>query len=97
MKVPVKVWITVGIIAGIGIGTGFLTIGLLALSMRRNDESASLVALGTTLLAASIAALVAHLHGGFAISRKTNHASPLHHPRLALANRRRGAGCRVVV
>jgi hypothetical protein len=62
MKVPIKVWITLAIIAGSGIGTGSLVGGILA---GRQDERTTMIASGATLLVISAASLIAHLAGGF--------------------------------
>jgi hypothetical protein len=63
---PKKIIITLAIIAGIGIGTGALVMGILLMSLGWTvAEPAVFAAAGSAILAASIAALVAHLAGGF--------------------------------
>ncbi len=64
MGIPVRVMITLAMIVGIGAGTGMLTFGIL-LELDYRDEHAGLIAFGGTLLSASVAAMVAHLAGGF--------------------------------
>jgi len=59
-----RVIITLLIIAGIGVGTGALVFGLTVHSYTRSDE-ATITAIGSMILASSLAALVAHLSGGF--------------------------------
>jgi len=59
-----RVIITLLIIAGIGIGTGALVFGLTASHYSRSDD-ATITAMGSAILASSLAALVAHLSGGF--------------------------------
>jgi hypothetical protein len=66
MKIPIKVWITLAIIGGIGLGTGSLTVGLLLPTSKYGGEAPPImIAIGAMLLAASTAALIAHLAGGF--------------------------------
>jgi hypothetical protein len=61
-----KTLVVVAIIAGIGVGTAALLFGILMLSLGDyHDESAGIAAGGAGLLAASLAALVAQLAGGF--------------------------------
>jgi hypothetical protein len=61
-----RVFITLAIIAGIGLGTGALVFGTLMLMFSLSmDEEATFVAAGSALLTSSAAALVAHLWGGF--------------------------------
>ncbi len=61
-----RVLITLAIIAGIGLGTGALVFGVLMLIFSSGmDEEATFVAIGSTLLTSSAAALAAHLLGGF--------------------------------
>ena len=64
MPIPLKVLITIIIIVGIGAGTGALVFGILdALSFR--SDPAAFIAWGSAVLATSLAALAAHLAGGF--------------------------------
>jgi hypothetical protein len=63
VKVPIKVWITLAIIAGTGIGTGLLVAGIL--NAGHQDERVTMIAGGATLLVISGASLIAHLAGGF--------------------------------
>ncbi len=61
-----RVFITLAIIAGIGLGTGALVFGILMLIFSSGmDEEVTFVAAGSALLTSSAAALVAHLWGGF--------------------------------
>ena len=61
-----KLLVVLAIIAGIGIGTGALVFGILGMAGGGYyEEYAAMTALGAGLLAASIAALVAQLAGGF--------------------------------
>jgi hypothetical protein len=61
-----RVFITLAIIAGIGLGTGALVFGVLMLIFSSGmDEEVTFVAAGSALLTSSAAALVAHLSGGF--------------------------------
>jgi hypothetical protein len=63
---PKRIVITLAIIAGIGIGTGALVMGILLMSLGfAMAEQAAFAAVGSAILAASIAALVAQLAGGF--------------------------------
>jgi hypothetical protein len=63
---PKRVLITLSIIAGIGVGTGALIFGILMMSLGDSiSEQAGFAAGGSAVLAASIAALVAHLAGAF--------------------------------
>jgi hypothetical protein len=62
---PVRVIVTLIIIAGIGIGTGALVYGLLVDPKSTSDDPAAFTAIGAAVLAASVAGLVAHLAGGF--------------------------------
>ena len=63
---PKRIIITLAIIAGIGIGTGALVMGILLMSLGWTvGEQATFAAVGSAILAASLAALVAHLAGGF--------------------------------
>ncbi len=64
MGIPTKVLITLAIIAGIGLGTGMVVLGLLVMDNYRDDQ-AFFAAAGGGLLTASISALAAHLAGGF--------------------------------
>jgi hypothetical protein len=58
--------VTLAIIAGIGLGTGSLVFGILLLSLGDyTGEQSGFVAGGSALLTSSIAALIAHLAGGF--------------------------------
>ena len=58
--------ITVAIVLGVAFGTGCVVFGICAAVMDRSDEEyAAFVALGSTLLAGSLAAVVAHAAGGF--------------------------------
>lgn len=62
---PVKVFITVLIILGIGVGTGGLVFGILeAVGATRVDVN-GVIAGGAAVLATSLSALIAHLAGGF--------------------------------
>ena len=63
---PKKLLVVLLIIAGIGVGTAAVVFGVLLLTMSYvNDEAASIAAGGAGILAASVAALVAQLAGGF--------------------------------
>jgi len=63
---PKRILITLTIIAGIGIGTGALVMGILLMSLGFSmAEQATFAAAGSAILAASLAALVAQLAGGF--------------------------------
>jgi len=63
---PKRILITLSIIAGIGVGTGTLVMGILLLTLGPSSGNEAIVAAaGSGLLAASIAALVAHLAGAF--------------------------------
>ena len=63
---PIRVIVTLIIIAGIGVGTGALVFGLMINSSGyRAEEPATFTAIGAAVLAASVAGLVAHLSGGF--------------------------------
>lgn len=64
MPIPTKVLITLGIIFGIGLGTGMLVFGVLLGNSYRDDQ-AGFIAFGAALLAGSVSALVAHMAGGF--------------------------------
>jgi hypothetical protein len=64
MPMPTKIIITLAIIVGIGLGTGFLVAGLMILN-GEPEEATFTVAGGSAILVSSIAALVAHLAGGF--------------------------------
>jgi hypothetical protein len=61
-----RLMVTLAIIAGIGVGTGSIVMGILLLTLGdyAGDHSA-FVAGGSALLTSSIAALIAHLAGGF--------------------------------
>jgi hypothetical protein len=59
-----RVIITLLIIVGIGVGTGALVFGLTANHYTKSDE-ATITAIGSMILASSLAALVAQLGGGF--------------------------------
>jgi hypothetical protein len=61
---PARVVVTLLIIAGIGVGTGALLFGILLFNSYE-DDAAGMTAGGAAILAASLAALVAHLFGGF--------------------------------
>ena len=61
-----KILITLAIIAGIGVGVGALVFGVLIIILGHTQEApCTIIAIGSMILAASIAALVAHLQGGF--------------------------------
>ncbi len=61
-----KLLVVLLIIAGIGVGTAALVFGVLLLTLGSyHDEAAGIAATGAGLLAASTAALVAQLAGGF--------------------------------
>jgi hypothetical protein len=61
-----RLMVTLAIIAGIGVGTGLLVLGILFLTVGDYaDDGSVFVAGGSALLTSSIAALVAHLAGGF--------------------------------
>ena len=63
---PKRILITLAIIAGIGVGTGALVMGLLLMRFGNSvDQSGTIVASGSAILAASISAMVAHLGGAF--------------------------------
>ena len=64
MRFPMRAKITVLIIAGLGVGTGGLVLGLL-LPERGPDSPATFIAGGSAILAASVSAFVAHLAGAF--------------------------------
>jgi len=64
MHVPIRVIVTLVIILGIGAGTGSLVFGLLGAGGQSFDADA-FTAWGAAGLAASVAALIAHLTGGF--------------------------------
>ena len=64
MGIPVRVLITLAIVLGIAFGTGLLSFGALMASSYRDDQ-AGFIAGGSALLVGSIAAMVAHLAGGF--------------------------------
>jgi hypothetical protein len=59
-----KVIITLIIVVGIGVGTGALIYGIL-LAQKYSSDPATFTAWGSAILASSVAALVAHLCGGF--------------------------------
>ena len=65
MHIPVRARITLLIIAGIGVGTGATVFGALLPASSAGDEPATFIAVGSAILATSIAALVAHLMGAF--------------------------------
>ena len=65
MGLPTKVSISLAIIVGIGLGTAIFIFGALMAAADMRDEIAGFVAGGAGLLVASIAALIAHLAGGF--------------------------------
>ena len=64
-----RILITIGIILTIGVGTGTLIIGLMLVNTPgwngQDYDNASFVAVGGGILAAGIAALIAHLNGAF--------------------------------
>jgi hypothetical protein len=61
-----RIVVTLLIIAGIGIGVGALVFGVLLMVLGRSQETPStIIAIGSTIFAASIASLVVHLKGGF--------------------------------
>jgi hypothetical protein len=64
-----RIWITIVIIAAIGVGTGTLIMGILMMNTATfsggDSDKAAFVAIGSGILASSLAALVAHLHGAF--------------------------------
>ena len=63
---PSRVKITLAIIAGIGVGVGTLVVGVLLLTFGSSiDKQATIIAAGSAILAASMAAIVAHLGGAF--------------------------------
>jgi hypothetical protein len=65
-SMPKRILITIAIIAGIGVGTGALVQGILLMALDDyQGENAAVAAVGSAILAASIAALVAHLAGAF--------------------------------
>ena len=64
MQIPVKARITLAIVAGIGAGTGAVTYAGL-LSNNEHEHIATIASIGAALLAASVAALIAHLAGAF--------------------------------
>ena len=64
MYIPVRARITLAIIAGIGVGTGAVAFAAM-LSNHESEHVATVGAVGAALLAASVAALIAHLVGGF--------------------------------
>ena len=63
---PTKVLITLAIILGIGIGVGAVVFGILILALGKSEDGpCTVIALGSAILAASAASLLAHLGGGF--------------------------------
>jgi hypothetical protein len=64
MYIPVKARITLLIVAGIGVGTGAVTFAAL-LSNHEPEPIPTIGGIGAMILAASVAALIAHLAGGF--------------------------------
>jgi hypothetical protein len=63
---PTKIIITIAIITGIGVGFGALVFGVLIMILgRANEVPCTIIAAGSTVLAASIATLLTHLRGGF--------------------------------
>ena len=63
---PKRVKITLAIVTGIGAGVGVLVAGVLLTMFGYSvDGPATVVAAGSAILAASLAAIVAHLGGGF--------------------------------
>ena len=68
MRVPIKAKITLAIIVGIGLGTGVLVFGILYSALNHNnytEHAIVCIAIGSGILTSSVAALVAHLAGGF--------------------------------
>jgi hypothetical protein len=63
MYIPLKAKITIGIIAGIGVGAGALAYGLAVQSLE--PPAPSYMAVGAAALIGSVTALIAHLAGGF--------------------------------
>ena len=61
MPLPARVIITLAIILGIGVGTGALVYGIMFSGL----DSEAFIAWGAAILASSVAALIAHLAGGF--------------------------------
>ena len=63
---PKRILITLAIIVGIGVGFGALVFGVLIMIFGNDKEvPCTIVGIGSAILAASIAALVAHTRGGF--------------------------------
>ena len=63
---PKRILVTLAIIVGIGVGVGAFVFGVLILIFGNAKEvPCTIIAIGCTILAASIAALVAHSRGGF--------------------------------
>jgi|KBSSwiStaDraftv2_1062776.scaffolds.fasta_scaffold3967342_1 hypothetical protein len=63
---PKRILITLAIIVGIGAGFGALVFGVLIMMFGNAKEGpCTIIGIGSAILAASIAALVAHLNGGF--------------------------------
>jgi hypothetical protein len=64
-----RVLITIGIILAIGVGAGTLVMGVLLLNRAnwtgRDYDNFRFVAVGSGILASSVAALIAHLNGAF--------------------------------
>jgi hypothetical protein len=65
-QMPKRILITIAIIVGIGLGTGALVQGILLMALDDyQGEKVTIAAVGSAILAASIAALVAQLAGAF--------------------------------
>ena len=63
---PIKALITLIIVLALGCGVGALVFGIMWSRFGPHNELVpTFVAIGSALLSAGVAALVAHLHGGF--------------------------------
>jgi len=62
---PPRIVVTLLVILGIGVGTGALVFGLCLGESAHQEQRATFIAVGSMILAASLAGLVAHLFGGF--------------------------------
>jgi hypothetical protein len=63
---PKRILVTLAIILGIGLGVGAFVFGVLIMIFGNAKEvPCTIIGIGSTILAASTAALVAHLRGGF--------------------------------